>query len=66
MRDWLKKIDWQALGLSVGIVILSCVLLVGLTKISAAIPIAIIVALLSYGMYRDIKRTKEDFHDRHV
>ena len=59
--SWLKKIDWQALGFSVGIILLSFVVLVGLAAITNWIPIVIILVLLTIGLYGDIKKIKESF-----
>lgn len=61
MKNWLKKIDWQALGFSVGIILLSFVVLVGLAAISNWIPIVIILVLLTIGLYGDIKNIKETY-----
>lgn len=59
--SWLKKIDWQVLGFSVGIFLLSFVILVGLAAITNWIPIVIILVLLTIGLYGDIKNIKESF-----
>lgn len=59
--NWIKKIDWQALGFSVGIILLSFVVLVGLAAISNWIPIIIFLVLLTIGLYGDIKNIKETY-----
>lgn len=59
--SWLKKIDWQVLGFSVGIILLSFVILVGLAAISGWIPITIFLILLTIGLYGDIKNIKETY-----
>lgn len=59
--SWIKKIDWQALGFSVGIILLSFVVLVGLAAISNWIPIVIILVLLTIGLYGNIKNIKETY-----
>lgn len=64
--NWLKKIDWQVLGFSVGIILLSFVILVGLAAISGWIPITIILILLTIGLYGDIKNIKETYKNEHA
>lgn len=59
--NWIKKIDWQALGFATGITILSFVILVGLAAISNWIPIIIFLVLLTIWLYGDIKNIKETF-----
>ena len=64
--NWIKKIDWQALGFATGIVIISFVILVGLAAISGWIPITIILILLTIGLYGDIKNIKETYKNGHA